>query len=227
MTLHPKDKQKGDDTTLVVDDSNILPGKWTSSAPGSCQLPRPDGTHDLLLRRCRMASWDSNLRERQKEHKRKSAAQGVASVQLWQEWCFCGKKRLKGSPSRRSGGSNGGLPHFCSPPLGGEQGKKKLINQLSPAAYLYPGYGEPASVSMAAFTGVTLPREADKRYGYIKNHKKTVKKLKAHLKSTKKGSQRIKAEARKVKPQSNPVKEKSTHGQQKSTTRRQDPKYST
>ncbi|GJU68351.1 hypothetical protein Tco_1254610 [Tanacetum coccineum] len=63
MTLHPKDKQKGDDTTLVVDDSNILPGKWTSSAPGSCQLPRPDGTHDLLLRRCRMASWDSNLAE--------------------------------------------------------------------------------------------------------------------------------------------------------------------
>ncbi|GJV85192.1 hypothetical protein Tco_1525090 [Tanacetum coccineum] len=61
MTLHPKDKQKGDDTTLVVDDSNILPGKWTSSAPRSCQLPRPDGTHDLLLRRCRMASWDSNL----------------------------------------------------------------------------------------------------------------------------------------------------------------------
>ncbi|GJV33607.1 putative reverse transcriptase domain-containing protein [Tanacetum coccineum] len=61
MTLHPKDKQKGDDTTLVVDDSNILPGKRTSSAPGSCQLPRPDGTHDLLLRRCRMASWDSNL----------------------------------------------------------------------------------------------------------------------------------------------------------------------
>ncbi|GKE37399.1 hypothetical protein Tco_1460804 [Tanacetum coccineum] len=47
--------------------------KRTSSAPGSCQLPRPDGTHDalsnqchlvyldLLLRRCRMASWDSNL----------------------------------------------------------------------------------------------------------------------------------------------------------------------
>ncbi|GJV22513.1 hypothetical protein Tco_1371533 [Tanacetum coccineum] len=60
-TLIIRDKQKGDDTTLVVDDSNILPGKWTSSAPRSCQLPRPDGTHDLLLRRCRMASWDSNL----------------------------------------------------------------------------------------------------------------------------------------------------------------------
>ncbi|GJV17311.1 hypothetical protein Tco_1362634 [Tanacetum coccineum] len=36
---------------------------------------------------------------------------------------------------------NKGLPHFCSPPLGGEQGKKKLINQLSPATYLHPGYG--------------------------------------------------------------------------------------
>nr|GEU51002.1 hypothetical protein [Tanacetum cinerariifolium] len=52
-------------------------------------------------------------------------------------------------------GSNEGLPYFCSPPLGGEQGKKKLINQLSPFSYLYPGYGA-ASVSMAASPGLLL-----------------------------------------------------------------------
>ncbi|GKF95135.1 hypothetical protein Tco_0287870 [Tanacetum coccineum] len=39
----------------------------------------------------------------------------------------------------------------------------------------------------------------ESRYGYIKNHKKTVKNVQAHQKSTKR-SQRIKAEARKVKP---------------------------
>ncbi|GJX59501.1 hypothetical protein Tco_0290891 [Tanacetum coccineum] len=94
--------------------------------------------------------------ERQKEHKRKSAARGVAPVRLWQEGCFRGKRRLKGSPSRGSGGSNEGLPHFCSPPLGGEQGKKKLINQLSLIAYLHPGYGA-ASVSMQASLGSLLP----------------------------------------------------------------------
>nr|GEU65760.1 hypothetical protein [Tanacetum cinerariifolium] len=52
----------------------------------------------------------------------------------------------------QTGRFNEGLPHFCSPLLGGEQGKKKLINQLSPAAYLHPGYGA-ASVSMAASPG--------------------------------------------------------------------------
>ncbi|GJT18114.1 putative reverse transcriptase domain-containing protein [Tanacetum coccineum] len=84
MTLHPKDKQKGDDTTLVVDDSNILPGKWTSSAPGSCQLPRPDGTHDLLLRRCRMASWDSNLpklrQSKKKTSKLRTYTEGISKA---------------------------------------------------------------------------------------------------------------------------------------------------
>ncbi|GJY58363.1 hypothetical protein Tco_0458255, partial [Tanacetum coccineum] len=59
--------------SMAASPGSLLPGKRTSSAPGSCQLPRPDGTHDalsnqcrlvyldLLLRRCRMASWDSNL----------------------------------------------------------------------------------------------------------------------------------------------------------------------
>nr|GEU51005.1 ribonuclease H-like domain-containing protein [Tanacetum cinerariifolium] len=42
------------------------------------------------------------------------------------------------------------------PSLGGEQGKKKLINQLSPAAYLNPGYGA-TSVSVAALPGSLLP----------------------------------------------------------------------
>ncbi|GJS71117.1 hypothetical protein Tco_0703958 [Tanacetum coccineum] len=58
---------------MAASPGSLLLGKRTSSAPGSCQLPRPDGTHDalsnqchlvyldLLLRRCRMASWDSNL----------------------------------------------------------------------------------------------------------------------------------------------------------------------
>ncbi|GJY57394.1 retrovirus-related pol polyprotein from transposon TNT 1-94 [Tanacetum coccineum] len=104
--------------SMAASPGSLLPGKQTSSAPGSCQLPRPDGTHDalsnqcrlvyldLLLRRCRMASWDSNLGERQKEHKRKSAARGVAPVRQWQEGCFCGNKRLKGSPSRGLGRSS-------------------------------------------------------------------------------------------------------------------------
>ncbi|GJV77886.1 zinc finger, CCHC-type containing protein [Tanacetum coccineum] len=52
--------------------------------------------------------------------------------------------------------SNEGLPHFCSLSMGGKQGKKKLINQLSPAAYLHLGYGA-ASVSMAASPGSLLP----------------------------------------------------------------------
>ncbi|GKC49328.1 3-oxoacyl-[acyl-carrier-protein] reductase 4-like protein isoform X1, partial [Tanacetum coccineum] len=96
---------------MAASPGSLLPGKRTSNAPGSCQLPRPDGTHDalsnqcrlvyldLLLRRCRMASWDSNLvdsfidhiwhyesweGERQNEHKRKSAARGVApAVDAW------------------------------------------------------------------------------------------------------------------------------------------------
>ncbi|GJX46976.1 hypothetical protein Tco_0272166 [Tanacetum coccineum] len=51
------------------------------------------------------------------------------------------------------------------------------------------------------------------RYGYIKNHKKTVKNEQARTRE----SEEYKAEARKVKPQSNPVKEKSIIGQQKST----------
>ncbi|GJV65354.1 hypothetical protein Tco_1476182 [Tanacetum coccineum] len=116
-------------TSREASPGSLLPGKQTSSAPGSCKLPHPDGTHDalsnqcrlvyldLLLRRCRMVSWDSNLvdsfidhiwhsesweGERQKEHKRKSAARGVAPVRLWQEGCFRGNRRLKGSPSRGS-----------------------------------------------------------------------------------------------------------------------------
>ncbi|GKA16219.1 reverse transcriptase domain-containing protein [Tanacetum coccineum] len=53
----------------------------------------------------------------------------------------------------------------------------------------------------------------ERRYGYIINHKKTVKNWQArtHESEEYKRSQRFKAEARKVKPQSNPVK----HGQQK------------
>ncbi|GKD06605.1 hypothetical protein Tco_1181579 [Tanacetum coccineum] len=53
-----------------------------------------------------------------------------------------GDNSEKTNPDR---GSNKGLPHFCSPPLVSEQGKKKLINQLSPAAYLHPWY-EAASI---------------------------------------------------------------------------------
>ncbi|GKE78674.1 hypothetical protein Tco_1544794 [Tanacetum coccineum] len=56
--------------------------------------------------------------------------------------------------------------------------------------------------------------KATDKYGYIKNHKKTVKKIGKHghenQKSTKR-SQRIKAEARKVKP----AVKSSQHGQQK------------
>ncbi|GJV82717.1 hypothetical protein Tco_1522615, partial [Tanacetum coccineum] len=59
-----------------------------------------------------------------------------------------------------------------------------------------------------------------RKYGYIKNHMKTVKNKQARTRE----SEEYKAEAIKDKPQSNPVKEKSTHGQQKSTTRRQSPK---
>ncbi|GJV44903.1 hypothetical protein Tco_1429439 [Tanacetum coccineum] len=73
------------------------------------------------------------------------------------------------------------------------------------------------------FIGKRLAFPVVEWYGYIKNHKKTVKNGQARTRE----SVEYKAEARKVKPQSNPVKEKSTHGQQKSTTRRQDPKYST
>ncbi|GKG38347.1 hypothetical protein Tco_0460059 [Tanacetum coccineum] len=55
-------------------------GKRTSNAPGSCQLPRPDGTPDALsnqcrlvyldlqLRRCRMASWESYQVDRFIDH---------------------------------------------------------------------------------------------------------------------------------------------------------------
>ncbi|GKC22126.1 hypothetical protein Tco_1024276, partial [Tanacetum coccineum] len=60
-------------------------------------------------------------------------------------------------------------------------------------------------------------------YGYIKNHKKTVKNGQARTRERKSVQ---KPEAM-VKPQSScsqKVKEKSTHGQQKSTTRRQNSK---
>ncbi|GKC58970.1 hypothetical protein Tco_1086568, partial [Tanacetum coccineum] len=62
-----------------------------------------------------------------------------------------------------------------------------------------------------------------RRYGYIKNHKKTVKNGQARTREQKSVQ---KPEAM-VKPQSScsqKVKEKSTHGQQKSTTRRQNSK---
>ncbi|GKF14304.1 hypothetical protein Tco_0055766, partial [Tanacetum coccineum] len=58
-------------------------------------------------------------------------------------------------------------------------------------------------------------------YGYIKNHKKTVKNGQAWARESEENKKKPKNQSRcqKVKrPQSNPVKEKSTHGQQKSTT---------
>ncbi|GJX84389.1 hypothetical protein Tco_0335163 [Tanacetum coccineum] len=88
---------------------------------------------------------------------------------------------------------------------------------------------EPSFVANKAKPSLPYPSRLNKQkihiclYGYIKKHKKTVKNGQARTRE----SVEYKAEARKVKPQSNPVKEKSTHGQQKSTTRRQDPKYST
>ncbi|GKA59466.1 hypothetical protein Tco_0758779 [Tanacetum coccineum] len=160
---------------MAASPGSLLPGKRTSSAPGSWQLPRPDGTHDalsnqchlvyldLLLRRCRMASWDSNLEETVRSKfpygfiarfslgsrfQALSEALKRRNLRAFEPW-----ELLNINPDK---GSNKGLPHFCSPPLGGEQGKKKLINQLSPAAYLHPGYGA-ASVSMAASPGSLLP----------------------------------------------------------------------
>ncbi|GJU02096.1 retrovirus-related pol polyprotein from transposon TNT 1-94 [Tanacetum coccineum] len=62
------------------------------------------------------------------------------------------------------------------------------------------------------------------RYGYIKNHKKTVKNGQAQARESEENKKKPKNQSRgqNVKrPQSNPVKEKSTHGQQKSTTTRQ------
>ncbi|GJT28056.1 reverse transcriptase domain-containing protein [Tanacetum coccineum] len=53
------------------------------------------------------------------------------------------------------------------------------------------------------------PEKTNTPYGYIKNHKKTVKNRQARTRESEeyKRSQRFKAEARKVKPQSNPVSE--------------------
>ncbi|GJT41863.1 hypothetical protein Tco_0941728 [Tanacetum coccineum] len=150
---------------------SLLLGKRTSSAPGSCQLPRPNGTHDalsnqcrlvylnLLLRRCRMTSWDNNLEEATRSKFPYGFIALILLDFLWGHADDVVQKQHRHIQLRNINpdrGSNEGLPHFCSPPLGGEQGKKKLINQLSPAAYLHPGYGS-ASVSMAASPGSLLP----------------------------------------------------------------------
>ncbi|GKB20522.1 hypothetical protein Tco_0854445 [Tanacetum coccineum] len=66
------------------------------------------------------------------------------------------RRRMAFYGSYLTGRLNDGRLHFCSPPLGGEQGKNKLINKLSPAAYLHLGYGA-ASVSMAASRGSLRP----------------------------------------------------------------------
>ncbi|GJV54611.1 reverse transcriptase domain-containing protein [Tanacetum coccineum] len=61
----------------------------------------------------------------------------------------------------------------------------------------------------------SLDGEARDWYGYIKDHKKTVKNRQARTRESEeyKRSQRFKAEARKVKPQSNPVKHGAVLGQ--------------
>ncbi|GJV56587.1 reverse transcriptase domain-containing protein [Tanacetum coccineum] len=60
-------------------------------------------------------------------------------------------------------------------------------------------------------------------YGYIKNHKKTVKNGQARTRESEEYKKKPKNQSRSQKSQAT-VKEKSTHGQQKSITRRQNPK---
>ncbi|GJV82793.1 hypothetical protein Tco_1522691 [Tanacetum coccineum] len=40
--------------SMAASRGSLRPGKRTSSAPGSCQLPRPDGTPHALFNQCRL-----------------------------------------------------------------------------------------------------------------------------------------------------------------------------
>ncbi|GJY63369.1 hypothetical protein Tco_0464829 [Tanacetum coccineum] len=83
------------------------------------------------------------------------------------------------------------LPHFTYP-------------EESPLIFSFRSENFVFDPGIVTFHKPVLPM----RYGYIKNHKKTVKNGQARTRESEeyKRSQRFKAEARKVKPQSNPVK---------------------
>ncbi|GJR25952.1 retrovirus-related pol polyprotein from transposon TNT 1-94 [Tanacetum coccineum] len=151
--------------SMAASSGSLLPGKRTSSSPGSCHLPRPDGTHDalsnqchlvyldLLLRRCRMASWDSNLEEATRSKFPYGFIAFILLDFLWGHGSSTQWKPQKGNLQTFEPWKG---PHRKCLTVLSEQRKKKLINQLSPAAYLHPGYGD-ASVSMAASPGSLLP----------------------------------------------------------------------
>ncbi|GKB77494.1 putative ribonuclease H-like domain-containing protein, partial [Tanacetum coccineum] len=68
--------------SMAASPGSLLPGKRTSNAPGSCQLPRPDGTHDALSNQCRLVYLDLQLL---RHHTAFS-------------WSYLVDRRLKGSP---------------------------------------------------------------------------------------------------------------------------------